>query len=112
MHRTEHTEGKAYWLKGDAFDASTFLVNNAAVNDRFESPAETLERSQFENYPLEHWKLSLDVNVTGVFLCSRTNGARMAARGHGSIINIASTYGLVAPDSSLYRDRHGQQRFW
>lgn len=88
------------------------LVNNAAVNDRFESPSVALERSQFENYPLEHWKRSLDVNVTGVFLCSQIIGALMAARGHGSIINIASTYGLVAPDQSLYRDRNGQQRFY
>ena len=63
-----------------------------------------------ENYPLERWKRSLDVNVTGVFF-SQIIGARMAARGHSSIINIASTYGLVAPDQSLYRDRHGQQRF-
>ncbi|MGH8509209.1 MAG: SDR family oxidoreductase [Gammaproteobacteria bacterium] len=88
------------------------LVNNAAVNDRFENPSVALERSRFENYPLEQWKRSLDVNVTGVFLCSQIIGARMAARGYGSIVNIASTYGLVAPDQSLYRDRHGQQRFY
>ena len=81
------------------------LVNNAAINDMFESPTIALELSRFENYPLALWQRSLDVNVTGVFLCSRILGARMAEAGQGSIINVASTYGIVSPDQSLYRDR-------
>lgn len=88
------------------------LVNNAAINDKFESPAAALEASRFENYPLEMWRRSLDVNVTGVFLCSQIIGAGMAKAGRGSIINIASTYGVVAPDQSLYRDPEGHQRFY
>ncbi|MGZ8245628.1 SDR family oxidoreductase, partial [Methylomagnum sp.] len=88
------------------------LVNNAAINDMFENPAEALEQSRFENYPLELWKRSLDVNVTGVFLCSQIIGAAMARAGRGSIINIGSTYGVVAPDQSLYRDPAGNQRFF
>lgn len=85
------------------------LVNNAAVNDRVEDPATSLELSKFENYPLENWKKSLDVNLTGVFLCSQVIGSKMAELGKGSIINIASTYGLVAPDQSLYLDKNGKQ---
>jgi NAD(P)-dependent dehydrogenase (short-subunit alcohol dehydrogenase family) len=88
------------------------LVNNAAINDRFENPASALDLSRFENYPLELWRHSLDVNVTGVFLCSQVIGAEMARAGRGSIINVASTYGVVAPDQSLYRDPEGQQRFY
>ena len=88
------------------------LVNNAAINDRFESPQAAFELSRFENYPLALWKRSLEVNVTGVFLCCQILGAKMAEAGAGSIINIASTYGLVAPDQSLYRDHEGQQRFY
>jgi NAD(P)-dependent dehydrogenase (short-subunit alcohol dehydrogenase family) len=88
------------------------LVNNAAINDRVENPATALELSRFENYPLELWKRSLEVNVTGVFLCSQVIGAEMARAGRGSIINIGSTYGVVAPDQSLYRDTEGCQRFY
>lgn len=88
------------------------LVNNAAINDRVENPETALESSRFENYPLETWRRCLDVNVTGVFLCSQVIGTEMARAGSGSIINIASTYGVVAPDQSLYRDGDGRQRFY
>ena len=88
------------------------LVNNAAVNDTVENPAAAAELSKFENYPLDLWKRSLDVNVTGVFLCSQILGAQMAHQGSGSIINIASTYGLVGPDQALYRKPDGTQSFY
>ena len=88
------------------------LVNNAAINDRVENPATALESSRFENYPLALWKRSLEVNVTGVFLCSQVIGAEMARSGKGSIINLGSTYAVVAPDQSLYRDQCGDQRFF
>ena len=88
------------------------LVNNAAINDMFENPQLALEKSKFENYPLQMWKKSLDVNVTGVFLCSQIFGSVMANAKSGSIINIASTYAITAPDQSIYKDKDGQQTFY
>ncbi|HEX2982343.1 MAG TPA: SDR family oxidoreductase [Ignavibacteriales bacterium] len=94
------------------FGSIDVLVNNAAINDMFENPKAATEQSKFENYPLEMWKKSLDVNVTGVFLCSQVLGKVMADQGSGSIINIASTYGIAAPDQSLYIKADGSQSFY
>jgi NAD(P)-dependent dehydrogenase (short-subunit alcohol dehydrogenase family) len=94
-----------------AFGRIDVLVNNAAVNEKLED-AHGAELSKFESLPLEVWQRSLDVNVTGTFLCCQILGAAMAERGRGSIINIASTYGIVAPDQSLYRAPDGTQTFY
>lgn len=84
-----------------AFGRLDILVNNAAIDDKAES-REGAPPGRFEDYPLSHWQRALDVNVTGVFLCAQILGAEMARAGSGSIINIASIYGVVAPDPSLY----------
>lgn len=88
------------------------LINNAAINDMVESPISMLESSKFENYPLELFKKVLDVNVVGTFLSSQIFGQEMLKNHRGSIINIASTYGIVAPDQSLYQDSEGNQLFY
>jgi NAD(P)-dependent dehydrogenase (short-subunit alcohol dehydrogenase family) len=87
------------------------LVNNAAINDMFENPKAAGELSKFENYPLELWQKSVEVNLTGVFLCSQILGTVMASQRSGSIINIGSTYGITAPDQSLYVKEDGSQVF-
>lgn len=87
------------------------LVNNAALNEMVEDSSQDGPAIGFESYPLEAWEKQLSVNITGVFLCSQVIGSQMAGRGYGSIINIASTYGIVAPDQSLYCDDKQRQRF-
>jgi NAD(P)-dependent dehydrogenase (short-subunit alcohol dehydrogenase family) len=58
------------------------------------------------------FKKSIDVNVVGMFLCSQVIGTEMAKIKSGSIINIASTYGMVAPDQSIYKNEKGEQTFY
>jgi NAD(P)-dependent dehydrogenase (short-subunit alcohol dehydrogenase family) len=96
----------------EQFSKIDVLVNNAAINDMFENPTAAAEQSKFENYPLELFQRSLDVNITGMFLCSQVLGSVMAQQGTGSIINMASTYGIVAPDQSLYARADGSQSFY
>ncbi len=96
----------------EKYGSIDILVNNAGINDKFEEPAMAKELSAFENYPLEAFQQSINVNIVGVFLCSQILGQVMAERGKGSIINVASTYGVVGPDQSIYRDENGQQTFY
>ncbi len=96
----------------DRYGAIDVLVNNAAINDMFENPALAAQQSMFEHYPLDMWQKALEVNVTGVFLCSQVFGSVMARQGRGSIINIASTYGMVGPDQSIYQNERGEQTFF
>lgn len=96
----------------EAYGRVDVLINNAAINDMFENPLLATEQSMFENYPLSSWKQSLEVNITGVFLCSQVFGMTMVKQGGGSIINIASTYGVTAPDQSIYKNEKGEQLFF
>jgi len=96
----------------DEFGHIDILVNNAAINDMFENPKTSFEKSKFENYPFEMWEKSLSVNLTGVFKCCQIIGTEMSRKKKGSIINIASTYGIVAPNQDLYKKQNGQQAFY
>src|SRR3954463_7430047 len=70
-----------------------FLVNNAGRANR--KPATELTR--------EEWQQVIDLNVNGVFLCSRTAMAYMKKRGGGAIVNLASIMGFsggIFPNAS------------
>ena len=95
----------------ERFGGVQVLVNDAAVNEKVEAPAGSAP-VRFEDYPLDEWERALRVNLTGTFLCCQVFGAVMVKGGGGSIVNISSTYGLVAPDQSLYRRADGSQMFW
>ncbi len=94
----------------DNFGRIDVLVNNAAIDDKV--GASSPEQSRFETYDLERWRKQLDTNVTGTFLACQSIGSAMLSSGGGSIINVASTYGIVAPDQSLYRQPDGTQSFF
>jgi NAD(P)-dependent dehydrogenase (short-subunit alcohol dehydrogenase family) len=88
------------------------LINNAAINNPSGDNDEFFY-TPFEKLSLEDWNRTLKVNLTGPFLCSQVFGEQMANQGGGAIINIASTYGMVAPDQKLYRhfSRGSAKRF-
>ncbi len=96
------------------------LVHNAALDDKVDRPAgspaagrpASSDDSRFERYPLDLFRRALDVNVTGTFLACQVLGTPMTEHGRGSIVLVASTYGVVAPDQALYRRPDGTQDFW
>lgn len=93
------------------FDHIDILINSAAINDRFDA-APHAAPSRFEDYPLQLWQEQIQVNLTGTFLTCQSLGSQMAKQGGGSIINIGSTYGLVAPDQRIYQNPDGSQPFF
>jgi NAD(P)-dependent dehydrogenase (short-subunit alcohol dehydrogenase family) len=79
------------------------LVNNAAIDPKFEKSAGSLEFSRLEHFPLASWDHQIAVGLTGAFLCAQIFGSDMAERGAGVILNIASDLSVIAPDQRLYR---------
>ena len=79
------------------------LVNNAALDTPPNAPAE--ENGPLESYPESSWDKVMQVNTKGVMLCCQVIGGTMAKAGKGSIVNIASIYGIVSPDQRIYEYR-------
>lgn len=80
------------------------LVNNAANNPHVAAEPDASESfSRLESFPLEIWHADIAVGLTGAFLCSKHFGqAIFETASAGSIINISSDLGLIAPDQRLY----------
>jgi 2,5-dichloro-2,5-cyclohexadiene-1,4-diol dehydrogenase 1 len=59
--------------------------------------------------PLVEWQRTLDVNLTGVFLCLKHEIAHMRANGGGAIVNTSSTAGVkgFANSASYVSAKHG-----
>ncbi len=59
--------------------------------------------------PLDEWQRVIDVDLGGVFLCTKHQLGVMAAQGSGSILNMASAAGLIGwPGASAYvAAKHG-----
>ena len=81
------------------------LLNNAATK----SSDLRAYFAPFEKYSLSQWRKVMAVNIDGVFLAAQAAGTQMTRqRGGGSIIQVASIYGVVAPDQRIYKgSRHG-----
>lgn len=76
------------------------LINNAALDSPPDAPAS--ENGPYEDFPEAAFDRVMGVNVKGVHLCCQVFGGAMARKGRGSIVNIGSIYGIVAPDQALY----------
>jgi len=86
----------------DKFGKIDGLVNNAANNPKVEDSNE-VNFSRLENFPLDIWNDDINVGLTGAFLCAKHYGFAISKNPNGgSIVNISSDLGLIAPDQRLY----------
>ena len=85
----------------DRFGRLDILVNCAALVGTSELKGWA---APFPQQSIETWKMALDVNLTAPFGLVQASAELMASSGHGSVINIGSTYGMVGPDMRLYQE--------
>lgn len=79
------------------FGRIDILINNAG------NVLSTPESAPLEKRSLEDWQHTIDVNLTGVFLCTKhVVGRYMMQARTGSIINIGSIAGMIGKDRRVY----------
>lgn len=65
------------------------LINNAGINIGMK------DRKPIHEFPNDMWKKILNVDLDGVYYCSRAVLQNMTKNGYGKIINISSIVGVV-----------------
>ena len=96
----------------NTFGRLDVLVNNAAIDAKFDKGgSEKVNQSRFEFYPVDLLRKSVEVNLTGTVMMTQQACRQMLAQGSGNILNVASTYSMVAPNQSLYDFGEGVKNF-
>ena len=108
--------GKAVFVKADvtrssdaeamvretikAFGRLDFALNNAGLDG---------VRARTANYPEDVWEQVIKLNLTGVFLCMKSELSVMVKQGSGVIVNMSSVAGVTGfPGHAAYTaSKHG-----
>ncbi len=87
----------------EQFGRIDILVNNAGA----------VARLPVHELPVEEWDHVMNVNLRGLFLCTKYALPSMLERGTGCIINISSGAGVVGPPnrSAYAASKHGVMGF-
>lgn len=89
---TDEAQVKGLFAKAqDHFGQVDILVNNAGIADP--------EPARIHEYRTENWRKVMDVDLDGIFYCSREAIRLMLPRRKGKIINVASMWGLAGASS-------------
>ena len=78
------------------------LINNAAVD----YPPLKSKKNNFklETFPNNLWDKDISVSLKGSYLCTKVFGSYMSRFKKGSIINVSSDLGIIAPDQRIYKN--------
>lgn len=91
----EESMNHALSLVIDRYKRIDGLVNNAY-------PRTEDWGNKFEDIELESWRQNIDGNLNSYFYMSQQVAIQMTKQKSGSIINMASIYGVVGPDFTVY----------
>ena len=77
------------------------LINNAAIN----YPPLKSKKNNFglEAFPNNLWDKDISVSLKGSYLCTKVFGSYMSKFKKGTIINVSSDLGIIAPDQRIYK---------
>jgi 3-oxoacyl-[acyl-carrier protein] reductase len=78
-----------------AFGHIDCLINNAAVLSR-------ITMAPFWKLPVDEWRRTMDINITGAFLCARAVVPAMQERRWGRIINVSSGTVIMGRENYLH----------
>ncbi len=86
----------------EKWDKIDVLVNNAGISG-VNKPTHEIEKDE--------WQKVIDVNINGVYLCTKHAVKYMKEQGYGNIINLSSIYGIIgAADIPPYHASKGAVR--
>ncbi len=98
----EDAVGRVFGDVADRFGGVDVVVNNAGIAG-VDKPTDKVTAAE--------WRKVMDVNVNGVFYCTKAAIPHMRKNGGGSIVNLSSIYGIVgAPDVPPYHASKGAVR--
>ena len=102
---TKETEVKKIYKILSKREKNLFgLINNAAHNPQ---PIKRKNKKEFinnlEKFNINTFNKELYVGLTGAVICSKIFGNHFAIKKKGSIINISSDLGIVAPNQRIYK---------
>jgi gluconate 5-dehydrogenase len=78
------------------------IKNNSNKIDILVNNAGSVPSGNYENMSEKVWEDGMNGLINGVFRCTKEIIPIMEKNGEGSIINIASMYGVVSPNPSIY----------
>jgi len=93
------------WRENNAVD---ILINSAALTKAGIENLNSDFFAPFEDTDQCLWEEGLKINLTATQITCKIIGEKMAKRGKGSIINIASDIGVISPNQNIYKpDNYG-----
>jgi 3-oxoacyl-[acyl-carrier protein] reductase len=70
------------------------ISNHGRVDVLVNVAGGSLHRHKVEEFPLDHWRAVIDLNLTSTFLCCRAVAAFMKNQKSGAVVNISSDIGF------------------
>jgi len=101
-------DGEAEALPLDITNKESLLSAAATIESRWGrldvlfNNAVSVRAAPVAEHSVEDWSRAMDANSTALYQTIRVFGEMMAKHNAGSIVNIASIYGVVSPDFRIY----------